>query len=165
MTGIYNRAGFNDQILKVMEKAESQNASVSMFFIDMNGLKKVNDSLGHEEGDAYIKAMANILVENSPSGSLVCRYGGDEFIVFATGMTEVETQGFKNKIQTAMTDYNEAHSGGWILDSSIGCCFEQSAVDVDLYRMVELADQDMYKNKRKKKASYENETDIVAHIG
>ena len=165
LTGLYNRAGFNDLIMKVMEQAESKNAPVSMFFIDMDGLKKVNDSFGHEEGDAYIKAMADILEENSPSDSLVCRYGGDEFIVFATGITEVETQGFKNKVQTAMTDYNEAHPGGWILDASIGCCFEQRAVDADLYQMVELADQDMYRNKRKKKTSYENGTDTAANVG
>ena len=165
LTGLYNRAGFNDLIMKVMEQAESKNAPVSMFFIDMDGLKKVNDSFGHEEGDAYIKAMADILEENSPSDSLVCRYGGDEFIVFATGITEVETQGFKNKVQAEMDGYNEAHSNEWILDASIGCCFEQSAIDADLYQMVELADQDMYRNKRKKKASQENGTDTAAHAG
>ena len=64
-----------------------------------------------------------------------------------------------------MTDYNKAHSNGWTLDASIGYRFEQSAIDVDLYQMVELADQDMYRNKREKKASYDNETDIEAHIG
>ena len=165
LTGVYNRAGFNDQLMSVLEGAELRNASVSLYFIDMDGLKQVNDSLGHEEGDAYIKTMADILVENCPSGYLVCRYGGDEFIILATGMTEIDTQKFKNKIQTAMTCYNESHSNKWTLDASIGCWFEQSAVDVDLNRLIELADQDMYRSKREKRTSRENETDKEVHIG
>ena len=165
LTGLYNRAGFNDQIMKVLEKAESKNASVSMFFADMDSLKKINDSLGHEAGDASIKAMAKVLEENSPSGYLICRYGGDEFLVFATGMTEIETHGFKNQIQAAIADYNIAHSNKWTLDASIGYCFEQSVIDVDLYQMVELAEQDMYRNKRQKMGSHENETDTASHIG
>ena len=164
LTGLYNRAGFNDQLMKVLEKAESKNASVSMFFIDMDGLKKINDNFGHEAGDASINAMANILVENGPSGCLICRYGGDEFLVFATCMTEVETHGFRNKVQAAIADYNEAHSNKWTMDASIGYCFEQSVIDVDLYQMVELAEQDMYKNKRQKMASSENGAGIVTHI-
>ena len=165
LTGLYNRAGFNDQLMKILESAESRNASVSMFFIDMDGLKKVNDSFGHEAGDASIKVMANILEENGPSGCLVCRYGGDEFLVFATGMTEVETHGFKNKIQAAIADYNGAHSNKWTLDASIGRCFEHSVIDVDLYQMVEMAEQDMYKNKRQKMTSPENAANTASNIG
>ena len=165
LTGVYNRSGFNDQVIPVLERAELKKASVSLFFIDTDGLKKVNDTFGHEAGDSLIKAMADILVQISNSNYLVCRYGGDEFVVFATGMTEVETQGFKNKIQAAMVDYNESHSNEWTLDASIGCWFEQSAVDVDLNQLIELADQDMYRIKRKKKTSRDNETDTAVHTG
>ena len=165
LTGVYNRSGFNDQVIPVLERAELKKASVSLFFIDTDGLKKVNDTFGHEAGDTLIKAMADILVQISNSNYLVCRYGGDEFVVFATGMTEVETQGFKNKIQAAMVDYNESHSNEWTLDASIGCWFEQSAVDVDLNQLIELADQDMYRIKRKKKTSRDNETDTAVHTG
>ena len=161
LTGLYNRAGFNEQATTMLEGAEFRNASVSLFFIDTDGLKKVNDSFGHDEGDAFIKAMADILAQNCPSDYLVCRYGGDEFIVLVIGLTEVETQAFKNKIQTAMVDYNESHSNEWVLDASIGCWFEQSAIDMDLNEAIELADQDMYRNKRKKKTSRGFESDIA----
>ena len=163
LTGVYNRAGFNEQAVTMVERAEFRNASLSLFFIDTDGLKKVNDSFGHEEGDAFIKAMADILVKNCPSDYLVCRYGGDEFIVLATGITEFETQGFKQKIQTAMVDYNESHSNEWTLDASIGYCFEQNAIGVDLNEVIELADQDMYRNKRKKKTSHGEGDVAVIH--
>ncbi|MCH5186236.1 MAG: GGDEF domain-containing protein [Oscillospiraceae bacterium] len=165
LTGIYNRAGFNDEVASILERAEFKKSSISLFFIDTDGLKKVNDSFGHEAGDTFIKAMADILVRVCPSDYPVCRYGGDEFIILTTGLTEVETEGFKNKIKKAMVDYNESHSNSWTLNASIGYWFEQSAVDVDLNRLIELADQDMYKNKRKKKTYHDNKTDMAMYIG
>lgn len=164
MTGVYNRAGFHDQVTPALERAELQNSSVTLFFIDLDGLKSVNDNYGHEDGDCCIKSMADILVDNSPSDFLVCRYGGDEFIVFATGITEVEARGFKNKIQAAIADYNDSHSHEWLLDASIGCWYESSAVDIDLNRVIEQADQDMYRNKRKKKAARKAELDKATVI-
>ena len=161
LTGIYNRAGFRDRVMTVVERAEAENASVSLFFIDLDDLKKVNDSFGHEAGDVNIKAMADILVRNCPSDCLVCRYGDDEFLVLATGMTEIETQRFKNTLQMAMAEYNKSCLNEWTLDASIGCCFEASATNVELNQMVEFADYDMYRGKRKKKPSRENGTDIV----
>ena len=161
LTGIYNRSGFRDQMMAVMERAEAENTSVSLFFIDLDDLKKVNDSFGHEAGDINIKAMADILVQNCPSDYLVCRYGDDEFIILATGMTEVETQRFKNTIQTAMVDYNKSNSNEWSLDACIGCSFEPSAADVELNHMVEIADYDMYRSKRKRNVPHENGTGIA----
>lgn len=159
LTGIYNRAGFHDQVAEKMETAEFKRAAVTVFFIDMDGLKAVNDRFGHEEGDVFIKAMAEILQETCGSDDLYCRYGGDEFIILTTGLSEVETQSYRNKLMAAIGTYNETHSHEWKIDASIGCYFEQDVANVELNEMIELADQDMYKVKRKKKANHSNEAE------
>ncbi|MCH5260818.1 MAG: GGDEF domain-containing protein [Lachnospiraceae bacterium] len=159
LTGIYNRAGFHDQVAEKMEAAEFKRTAVTVFFIDMDGLKAVNDRFGHEEGDVFIKAMAEILQETCGSDDLYCRYGGDEFIILTTGLSEVETQSYRNKLMAAIGTYNETHSHEWKIDASIGCYFEQDVANVELNEMIELADQDMYKVKRKKKAAHSNEAE------
>ena len=159
LTGIYNRAGFHDKVSETLQMAEFKRAAVALFFIDMDGLKEVNDRFGHEEGDAFIKAMACILQETCSPGDLYCRYGGDEFIILTTGLSEVEMQSYKNKLLAAIGTYNDTHVHEWKIDASIGCQFEQDAANVELNTIIEQADQDMYRVQRKKRTFSENGAD------
>lgn len=77
LTGLYNRTYFEE---KISEIKKSDSFSIGVVIGDIDGLKKVNDTLGHIEGDNFIKSIANILKETCGDKGIVFRWGGDEFI-------------------------------------------------------------------------------------
>ena len=82
LTGLKNRRGYEEIINNLSEEEK-----VSVIFCDANGLKAVNDNLGHASGDEYIKKIANILCNAFPEGE-VCRISGDEFVCILKGMND-----------------------------------------------------------------------------
>ena len=152
LTGINNRAGYNKFAPRILEEAKRRKQPVAVIFADMDGLKKVNDLYGHEEGDAYIKAMANILEHNRRHGELLARYGGDEFVIVVNGYSEEGIREYIERIKDAIKQYNARYTRAYSLDASVGYCFEKNAEKADLETLVELADQNMYQVKRAKKA-------------
>lgn len=151
LTGVNNRAGFNKFSPKILEEAKKRNLPIAVIFADMDGLKKVNDVYGHEEGDAYIKAMANILEHTRRHGELLTRYGGDEFVIVVSGYEEKDIKEYIGRIHNAIYTYNTRYSRAYRLDASIGYWVETDASHVSLEKLVELADQNMYEIKRAKK--------------
>ena len=79
LTGIYNRAGMYEQIHNF---AQSGAQGTGLMFIDLDNFKHYNDTYGHDIGDLILKGMAKIFTEVSKDQGFVCRYGGDEFIIF-----------------------------------------------------------------------------------
>lgn len=70
-----------------------------MIFLDIDGLKSVNDGLGHEVGDAFIREMADVIKASVPKDCLVMRYGGDEFVVFGSCTNAKRMQMIVSKIK------------------------------------------------------------------
>lgn len=81
LTGLFNRRYFDDALGRELALARRQHYPVSLVLIDIDHFKKLNDSHGHQAGDAVLQALARHLVENSRAGDLVCRWGGEEFVV------------------------------------------------------------------------------------
>ncbi|MDR0602311.1 MAG: GGDEF domain-containing protein [Treponema sp.] len=88
VTGIRNRASFSEYIGQIIRMPERQ--SLLMCLIDINGLKKINDSMGMEEGDRALADMADILRKCSRQNDFIARIGGDEFIVIIKAKFEIE---------------------------------------------------------------------------
>lgn len=111
LTGIYNRAGMYEQIHSF---AQSGAQGTGLMFIDLDNFKHYNDTYGHDIGDLILKGMAQIFTEVSKDRGFVCRYGGDEFIIFlgTDDPNELEyiakeiyrkieaTEGFKEQIES-----------------------------------------------------------------
>ena len=153
LTGVNNRAGYNKFAPRILEEAQKKQLPIAVIFADMDGLKKVNDLYGHEEGDAYIKAMANILEHNRRHGELLARYGGDEFVIVLNGYSEDGIREYIDKIRNAIGQYNARYTRAYKLDASIGYFLEMDAEKACLELLVELADKNMYQIKREKKAA------------
>ncbi|MEP0391356.1 MAG: EAL domain-containing protein [Erythrobacter sp.] len=81
VTGLANRAGLNHAVTETMTKIDAD-TNLALIWIDLDRFKEVNDLLGHPVGDKVLKGVAERLIEVSPEGSTVARFGGDEFIVF-----------------------------------------------------------------------------------
>ena len=149
LTQIYNRNGLKIKINKLLE--DKNIAQYALIFIDLDGLKQVNDVYGHYCGDLYLKQMTNVLKTISGEKCLVGRLGGDEFIAFFHHYDSME------KLNNDINQLNEirdqivllADDHGVNLAFSYGVCYGTESTD--LQRMIEIADYKMYENKRKRK--------------
>ncbi|HJV50620.1 MAG TPA: PAS domain S-box protein [Noviherbaspirillum sp.] len=82
LTGLPNRVLIG-QTLQSMLECEADDGALAVMFIDLDGFKQVNDSMGHASGDALLRQVALRLQENTPAGDVIARLGGDEFVVAA----------------------------------------------------------------------------------
>ncbi len=83
LTGIYNRRGFSALAQQELKKANRIKRGMLLLFADVDDLKKINDSLGHQEGDLALIETANLLKETFREPDIIARIGGDEFVVLA----------------------------------------------------------------------------------
>ncbi|MBP5198117.1 MAG: GGDEF domain-containing protein [Lachnospiraceae bacterium] len=150
LTGLYNRYGFERFSEKGFDYSKRYGRSVMVLFVDMDGLKYINDHFGHNEGDKAIKAVATAL-KNSCMGMEVCsRYGGDEFVVFADKYNEDDAKAYKDRFEKKLAEEN-LDLDGFDVSASLGYIIAKPSSGDKLSRYVELADNCMYAQKIKKK--------------
>ncbi len=150
MTHVYNRAGFFKFSEQLMMDARAEQEDMFFIFLDLDGLKKVNDVLGHETGDRMICDMADVLRKTRNKEELLMRYGGDEFVVFGKGLSSEEVEEAIVKIRKAMEELNASGDREYKIDASIGYHMVPYDNEKPLSALIELADQEMYKEKREK---------------
>lgn len=157
LTGVYNRSGFRKYGGKVWEDTLQRKQNVLILFLDLDGLKMINDTYGHDEGDNLIKSFADILISVKRHGEAVMRYGGDEFVIISPYATNPEAVSYVKRIEFEMKKYNEQHQLKYKLDASIGYHILYPENGVDIETAIEIADQKMYENKKLKK----NRNDVL----
>ncbi|MGN0666074.1 MAG: GGDEF domain-containing protein [Huintestinicola sp.] len=151
MTGMYNRRGMTLEI-GAMRKRATPGDSMIVFVIDMDGLKHINDSYGHSEGDYGINAIASAAMRCSRMGEICVRAGGDEFYIIGIGHyteedAEKRTEEF---LQTLAKD--SAESGKpYELSASIGHCLRPFTPETSAEEIIRIADVRMYEFKTARK--------------
>lgn len=81
LTGLYNRRFFDAALAQQIETARRYGRDLTLVLFDLDRLKEINDTFGHEAGDAALKTFARLLLETARKADIVCRIGGDEFAV------------------------------------------------------------------------------------
>ena len=152
-SGIYNRNGFVQATKKLYSECIANNRNVMLMFIDLDGLKTINDTYGHEIGDVAIRSIAGVLRSTCKNGEIYCRFGGDEFIVFAAGYNEELANELTKRIQDGIDVVNKSMENPFALSASIGFSIAKPQEGEDIFRFVTEADKIMYEQKRKKKLS------------
>lgn len=107
LTGLYNRAYFEQE----MQRLESgRHDPVGMIICDVDGLKIINDKLGHAEGDSLLKAIARLLSGNFRDSDVVARIGGDEFAILMPACSEEILASAVDRLSRRIKAYNSSHS-------------------------------------------------------
>lgn len=153
LTGIYNRNGFVNNAEPQFRQCIENHRPVMLMFIDMDGLKGINDNYGHDEGDNAIRAIAHIIEDSCVNSEVYCRFGGDEFIIFAAGFSSDEAQRLTQKINDNTEMYNNKYKTPYTIAASIGYHIAYPDEGEELFDLVTIADNIMYKAKKKKKLS------------
>jgi len=139
LTGLLNRNAVNRRIESILNGEEILVKPYGVVFVDMNGLKKINDNKGHVFGDSFLVKAANIL-KNIFSDYEIYRIGGDEFVVLAFG---IEKEEFDRKVEFLRSQSNEYEK----VTFAIGTDYEME--NPDIAKAMRLADERMYKDKEK----------------
>ena len=153
LCGIYNRNGFIREADMLYRKCEDTGDSLLISFIDMDGLKIVNDSYGHKEGDFALQRLASVIKDCCLPGQICARFGGDEFIILGIGSNEDEVEALEYRFSKRLADQNNIINKPYQLSASIGTYIAPVETGVTLFNMITTADQMMYERKKKKKTS------------
>lgn len=147
LTGLNNRRGFMVMAEERRRKAIQQGRGFTILFIDLNGLKNINDTLGHQEGDAAIVDSAAILRSTFRDTDVLARLGGDEFCAL---LPEERAEGAESPIARlqAMTDiHNMQETRPYKVAMSVGLATFDPANPVSIEELLEKADAAMYEQK------------------
>ena len=151
LTGVYNRFGLDRNFSDIKQKCMMSRMRMQLSFIDLDGLKGINDQYGHEMGDEIITVAASIL--QSEAGKYrVARYGGDEFIVIGTAIDVKEVEEYWKRVQDRVDDYNKDRKEA-LLSMSFGYDLFTVSTKTTLEECILSSDKKMYEEKRKKKES------------
>ena len=163
LCGIFNRSGFKKQSDELYKYCIKRKRPVMLMFIDMDGLKKINDNYGHKEGDKAICALADAIRMSCVNGEVYGRFGGDEFIIFAADYSESEAYNLKKLIESNIELVNKMNGYVFSISASIGSYIAVPELEYDLFQMVTHADNVMYEHKKRKKISkyLKGHTDIL----
>lgn len=149
MTGAYNRRGMYEMYKSMLSEArESDSLFVSV--VDMDGLKYVNDTFGHAEGDFGIITVCNVLMSVAKSNEICVRSGGDEFFLIGIGSYTREDEAARAmEFREAVAKASESAGKPYPLSASIGCAVFSDCRKISLDNALSETDERMYRYKVK----------------
>ena len=152
LTGLYNRRGFLALAVQQTRVARRDGRPMMVVSADLDGLKEINDTFGHKEGDAAIAETAHILRENFRKSDIVARIGGDEFAILLTGGEAAFDSGkLDGRLQKTVEKHNQTTDRLYRISVSAGFADFDGAGTHTFDEWLDRADTMMYEQKRQKK--------------
>lgn len=147
LTGAYNRAGYDERVAEFFARWSRSGADLAVVFIDCNKFKEINDTYGHAAGDLVLTKVADILQARARASDVVCRYGGDEFVIL---VPDTDCQGAEVLARSVCEEVLGAgfNDNGRPLDVSISCGVTQLKQGDTVETLLARADEAMYRAKR-----------------
>lgn len=165
LTGLYNRRGFITHGNQHLKLAYRTKRNCLLYFIDLDGLKRINDNYGHNEGDAAIVNTAKILKLSFRQADILARFGGDEFAVLAVNTYIESIEEILKRLEENIYNFNANNKKPYKLSMSIGIAPFDIAEKANLEDLLKEADRQLYEEKnRKKLKSHRHNTKIDDRI-
>lgn len=149
LTGTLNRRGFLEHAQQQLRFAERARRSAGVFFLDLDGMKGINDTHGHEAGDAALVHTSQLLQKAFRASDIIARLGGDEFAVLAPDCDAAGIAALRERIHQCVSAFNQgANAPGYRISLSVGTAAFDPLRPLDLDALLEHADREMYEEKR-----------------
>ncbi len=165
LTGLPNRRLFEDRVRQELSRAARTGESLTVFYVDLDRFKQVNDTLGHSAGDDLICQVANRLADSVRGQDTVARLGGDEFAVLLPGLSDADvTHRLASRILAALNEPFNLQGEMVQSSGSIGVACTSGRLDLRYEDFIHEADVAMYKAKTLGRNTFEtySEEDLVA---
>jgi diguanylate cyclase (GGDEF)-like protein len=150
LTELLNRRGFIERAREQLVLAQRDERSSLVCFIDLDGLKGINDTLGHVAGDRAIASFARVLRSTFRESDVLARLGGDEFVVMAVGSADAEA--VRARLATEVAAFNAEGSAPFKLAASVGIARSSPSSPASIEALLQEADEKMYAEKQARRA-------------
>ena len=156
LTGLYNRRGFLTLAEQQLKVASRMRNGMLLIFADLDGMKAINDTLGHHEGDRALIDMGQILKKTFREADIVARLGGDEFVILSLETPESGADILTSRLTEHLDYHNKYESRPYQLSVSIGISRYDPEKPLDIHDLIVHADRMMYEQKNAKKRDKES---------
>lgn len=154
LTGVFNRILLDNKLATALERSRMTREAGALLFIDLDGFKSINDTLGHHIGDLVLKEMSARLLGAARQEDLVFRVGGDEFVVLVQGLSDPrDVKEIVNRFRLLLSENIVLHPRNGkphelMVMASIGAATFDGTTDFDADHLFNAADLAMYKDKK-----------------
>ncbi|MBE0600176.1 MAG: diguanylate cyclase [Firmicutes bacterium] len=153
LTGVYNRRAGYQKLTELRRQTTDRGYEMAVCFIDINGLKEVNDMLGHDQGDELIKSVAAIIRDSVRGNDYIARIGGDEFLIVFDRLSEAGAESVWQRITHTFDDINSQEERPYAISISHGIGVFMSDEEISVDEIIARADAKMYEKKKQMKKS------------
>jgi two-component system cell cycle response regulator len=147
LTGLHNRRGFITLAEHQLKLAGRRRAPVAVLYIDLDGMKAINDTHGHAAGDRALMDTADLLRRTLRASDVVARLGGDEFVALLADCEPPTAESVTERLQEAVRDHNGRSDRPYSLSLSVGTAELVPGNNVSVEALIEQADRAMYRHK------------------
>ncbi|MDP6353443.1 MAG: diguanylate cyclase [Alphaproteobacteria bacterium] len=151
LTGLNNRRGFMNLAEMRLKQASRDQTRMLVVFIDIDGLKTINDRLGHAEGDRALRDLAEVVTETFRESDVLGRLGGDEFVALVAEGAPTRDDGAVHRLQDHMDAFNADSDRPYVLAASIGVARYDPGAPAPLDQLLSRADTQMYEQKQSRR--------------
>jgi diguanylate cyclase (GGDEF)-like protein len=148
LTGLYNRRGFTLLAEHEIKLARREKRDMLLMFGDLDGLKTINDTLGHAQGDLALQEVSALLKNSFREADILARYGGDEFVALAVDAALESADILSMRIQAALEAHNKEAERIYTLSLSTGMVCYDPETACTISEMIAQADAHMYAQKQ-----------------
>ena len=156
LTKLYNRRGFEQFSMPILQQARQEHIPSMVLGIDMDNLKYINDVYGHAQGDIALCTIAKAMQAACENDEICARMGGDEFEVFAFQYNQEMADGFVERFQNYLESFNKTSNLPYQVNASTGYTITEPDSKKTLEDYIKESDSLLYRNKRERKERYGN---------
>ncbi len=149
LTGLFNRRGFYQRVTEMYADCVANQELIMIISVDLNGLKPINDTYGHADGDIAISTVAKALMTSARRNDVCARFGGDEFVVAGTLSNEEEAEEYIKNVQSFLDAFNADSGKPYEVSASFGLVAAIPNDSITLDEFIGQADEKMYAEKAK----------------